>query len=309
MSNPLAPTLPLCSNGPRLSRLVYGTWRILDDATTAIPEHLAGRLSLCQELGLTTIDTAEIYGGYNVEEFIGRALAKNTGLKTALQWVTKCGIYVPCDRHPERKTKFYNADAARLVKSAEKSLRLMGLESIDLYLVHRPDWLTPAEETARGLERLLESGKVKSIGVSNYTVHQVDALNAKLGATKLGTNQVELSLFQMASLWDGTLDQCQRLGLSPMVWSPLGSGRLFSPADETATRLRAVFEDLSPKYADASPMTLALAWVLEHPSRPAAVFGTNQPARIHEAAAAMKLRLSREDWYRLLQAAQGHEIP
>jgi predicted oxidoreductase len=304
----MVPRAKLSPRGPELSRLVYGTWRLLDDPATATPEHLLRRLEICLERGITTVDTAEIYGVYEVEELVGRALALSPGLRQRLEIVTKCGIYVPCARHPDRRVAFYNASAKRIIASAEKSLRLLKTDYLDVLLVHRPDWLTAADDTAEGLETLRRQGKVRHVGVSNYNVHQVELLNSRL-AEPVCTNQVELSLFTMNAIEDGTLDQCQRLGILPMAWSPLGGGRLFDPQDTAAQRIRAAMATIASSYDDAKPERLALAWVLAHPSRPLAVFGTNRAERIDSIAAAANLTLDREDWYLLWEAARGHEIP
>src|ERR1700690_457177 len=227
MTNQPSPT------SPRFSRLVYGTWRLFDDPAAAAPEPLAARLEACAELGLTTIDTAEVYGKYEVEDRIGAALRRTPGLRDNLQIVTKCGIYVPAQRHPERTVAYYDASAARIVKSAEKSLRLLGTDHLDLLLIHRPDWLAPADETAAGLERLLRDGKILSAGVSNYTVGQFETLQSRM-SLPLVTNQIELSLFRMDPITDGTLLQCERLRVHPMAWSPLGGARLFRDDHEAA---------------------------------------------------------------------------
>jgi predicted oxidoreductase len=299
----------LSSGGPELSRLVYGTWRVLDDPATATPEHLLRRLEICLERGISTVDTAEIYGVYAVEELLGHALARSSGLRQRLEIVTKCGIYVPCERHPERRVAFYNNTAKRIIASAEKSLRLLKTDYLDLLLIHRPDWLTSADDTAEGLETLLRQGKIRHAGVSNYNVHQLELLSERVVSQPLRTNQIELSLFAMNPLEDGTLDQCQRLRIAPMAWSPLGGGRLFDPRDLVAQRIRAAMATIAGRYDEARPERLALSWVLAHPSRPLAVIGTNRPERIESLASGADMALEREDWYLLWEAARGHEIP
>ena len=299
--------------GPTLSRLAYGTWRLLDDPAAATPEAVAARLEGCAEAGMTTVDTAEIYGGYEVEERLGAALRARPGLRQRLEIVTKCGIYIPTPRHPERQIAHYNATAARIVKSAEKSLRLLGTDHLDLLLVHRPDWLTPADETAAALDRLLTDGKIRGAGVSNYTVGQVETLRSRL-THPLVTNQVELSLFHMDPITDGTLDQCERLRMKPMAWSPLGGGRLFRDDDAVGARVRAACAVIADKHragsgATVSAEALAVAWILALPAAPVVVIGTNKPDRVRSVAAAASLPLEREDWYGLWQAAQGRGVP
>ena len=202
----------------------------------------------------------------------------------------------------------YNATAARIIKSAEKSLRLMGIDHIDLLLVHRPDWLTSADETAEGLNKLLKDGKIRSAGVSNYNVHQFDLLNSRMDQP-LVTNQIEFSLLCMDPIYDGTLDQCQKLRVRPMAWSPLGGGRLFNLEVDAAKRLHKKMAELSPKYDNATVEQFAHAWVLAHPSQPVSVIGTTKLDRIAATAKADTIKLEREDWYGLWEAAQGKQIP
>ena len=304
----MIPRVSLSATGPAFSQLIYGTWRVLDDAATATCEHFLHRLHTCLELGITTLDTAEIYGLYKVEEFIGRTLALEPGLREKFEIVTKAGIYVPCEFHPNRKTAHYNATAARLVKSAEKSLRLLGTDHIDLFLVHRPDWLTSADETAEGLNQLLREGKILHAGVSNYNTHQFELLNSRLDKP-LVTNQIEFSLLHMDPTFDGTADQCQRLGIRPMAWSPLAQGRLMDASDAAAARVHAKAAELSAKYGDATVDQLAYAWIMAHPSRPLPILGTNQLDRLQASAKSAAIQLEREDWYALWEAAQGRQIP
>lgn len=296
----------LSPQGPEFSRLAYGTWRLLKTGATI--QDINRCLEHCAELGMTTIDTAEIYGAYEVEEALGKALALSPGLRKRLEIVTKAGIYVPNKFHPERKTAHYNATAARLVKSLEKSLRFLGTDCVELFLVHRPDWLTSAEETATGLNQLVQQGKIKSAGVSNYNVHQFDLLNSYL-KQPLATNQIEFHLLHMDPLADGVLDQCQRKRVQPMAWSPLASGKLFDPENPAAQRLAATATALSPKYGGATLDQLAYAWIMAHPSHPLPVIGTNKPERIASAVQSANIALEREDWYALWEAAQGRRIP
>jgi predicted oxidoreductase len=304
----MIPRIQLSKHGPEFSRLVYGTWRLLADPASAAPRALCDRLNRCADLGITTIDTAEIYGGYAVERAIGEALALDPALRARLEIVSKAGIYVPVPQHPERTVSFYDASATQLIRSVEESLRLLHTDHLDLFLVHRPDWLTAADDTAEGLNRLLREGKILSAGVSNYNVHQFEALNARM-EQPLVTNQVEFSLLHMDPIYDGVADQCQRLGIAPMAWSPLGQGRLMKPDDEAGARVQALVSELGPKYDGATTDQLAFAWLLAHPSRPLPIIGTNRMERIVSAARSASIVLAREDWFALWSAAQGRRIP
>jgi predicted oxidoreductase len=294
------------AQGIEFSRMVYGTWRLLSAQPTA--QEVNRRLNVCLELGITTLDTAEIYGQYEVEKALGEALALSPGLRDKLEIVTKAGIYVPCAYHPERRTAHYNATGARLVKSLDKSLRWLGTDRIDLFLVHRPDWLTRADDTACGLNQLLACGKIRAAGVSNFSASQFDLLNAGM-RQPLATNQLEFHLLRMEPITDGTLHQCERLGVLPMAWSPLAGGKLFDPENPAAQRLAAAAAGMAGRYGGATLEQLAYAWLLAHPSRPLPVIGTNKIERIRSAAQAESLTLEREDWYALWEAAQGRKVP
>lgn len=302
------PRLRIAPQGPEFSRLVYGTWRSLDNVADASPQEINRRLNACLDLGITTIDTAEIYGIYEVEDALGQALALSPGLRDKLEIVTKAGIYIPCQYHSDRHTAFYNASAARLLKSLEKSLRYLRTDHVELMLVHRPDWLTRADDTAAGLNDLLQQGKIRHAGVSNYNASQFDLLNSYM-QQPLVTNQVEFNLLHMDPIYDGTFDQSQKLNVLPMAWSPLAGGRLFDPQNEAAKRLQTAAQLLAPRYENATLEQLAYAWILAHPSRPLPVIGTNKIERIHSAAQSVKIQLEREDWYALWQAAQGKSVP
>lgn len=302
----MIPRSKIASNGPEFSRFVYGTWRILDDGSSI--QDINRRLHQCVELGMTTIDTAEIYGLYEVETALGKALALSPGLRDQLEIVTKAGIYVPNKYHPERHTAHYNASAQRLVKSLEKSLRLMGTDHVELFLVHRPDWLTSADDTALGLNQLCRDGKIRNAGVSNYNVHQFDLLNIRMDQA-LVTNQVEFHLLHMNPISDGTFDLCQKYRLQPMAWSPLAGGRLFDTKNESATRIAKVVSLISEKYNSATVEQLAYAWIMAHPSQPLPIIGTNKIERMQSAAQSMDIKLERQDWYALWVAAHGHAVP
>ncbi|MFN7733470.1 MAG: aldo/keto reductase family oxidoreductase [Pirellula sp.] len=296
----------IAANGPVFSRMVYGTWRILDTNPTV--QQINRRIHDCVSLGITTIDTAEIYGLYQVEEQLGAALALSPGLRDKIEIVTKAGIYVPCSRYPEWKTAHYNATGKQLRSSLEKSLRLLGTDHIDLFLVHRPDWLTRAEDTASGLNALMSSGRILSAGVSNYSESQFELLNSHMDQP-LVTNQIEFHLLHSSPIYDGTLVQCEHRGVLPMAWSPLAGGRLFDSGNAAAVRLAAAAKEMAERYHGATLEQLAYAWILAHPSCPLPVIGTNKVERLESASKAVEISLQRADWYALWEAAHGHKIP
>ena len=297
----------LAPGGPEVSRYAFGAWRLREDADGFDTPHVRAKIDACLECGVTTFDHADIYGSYTCEGIFGRALAEDPSLREKMEIVTKCGINVPCDNRPGVRVAHYDATAAAIQRCVERSLRELNTDYIDLLLIHRPDWLTSAEETARGLTAVVESGKVRHVGVSNYSTHQFALLTQYLAAP-LVTNQVEISLLHMDAIGDGTLDQCQAGGAHPMAWSPLGKGQLMVGEEAAAVRTRAALERIAPEY-EATPMQLALAWVAALPSEPQLIIGTNRVPRIREAAASARLTIDRQHWYELWEAAQGRRIP
>ena len=228
--------------------------------------------------------------------------------------------------YPERRTEHYNATGPRLVKSLEKSLRLLGTDHVELFLVHRPDWLTRADDTAAGLNELVRTGKIRSAGVSNYSVSQFELLSSRM-EQPLVTNQIEFHLLHRSRSTTAarerrleyriscavvslqSLNQCEKLGVHPMAWSPLAGGRIFDPTQPAAGRLAAAAKNMLSRYNAASLEQLAYSWILAHPSQPLPVIGTNKLERLQSAAQADSIVLEREDWYALWEAAQGRRIP
>lgn len=300
------PTLDLAPSGPQVSRLALGLWRLaswgLSDGEVLDLVH--GSI----DLGITTFDHADIYGDYAAEELFGRALALEPSLRHRLQLVTKCGIKVVSARRPAHRLKHYDTSREHIVASAENSLRVLNTDHLDLLLIHRPDPLLDADEVAEAFQALRVAGKVLHFGVSNFTPWQFDLLASRL-PMPLVTNQVELSLLNMEVLGDGTVDQCQRLGISPMAWSPLAGGRLFRDDDARALRVRRALEDVGRELGGAPAGQVALAWVLRHPARIVPLLGSGKLERIRSAAAAAGLRLSREQWFALWTASAGQEVP
>lgn len=302
------PRLKLGENGPSLSRLVYGTWRLNEDPEGVSPERIRSKIETCLEHGITTLDLADIYGGYTCEETVGKCLKQNPGLRDQIELISKCDINAPCEAKPDVKVKHYDASADNIIRCVENALNCLGVDYLDILLIHRPDFFTPAEETAKGLNKLIQEGKILFAGVSNYNIHQFDLLNRCM-EKPLVTNQIELSLLHMDSIYNGTLEQCQKVEIHPMAWSPLGGGRLFSPKEEAGVRLRKEMEIMADKYGGATVDQLAYAWIMALPSQPLPVLGTNQIERIESAAKSASIVLDRQDWFKLWEAAKGYEVP
>ena len=284
------------------SRLIYGMWRLGDDTDTS-PAHVERKIQTCLDQGITTFDQADIYGGYAAEAVLGGALKVNPSLRDKMEIVTKCDIVAPMGRYADAKVKYYDTSRAHIEKSVEISLSEMGIETIDLLLIHRPDPLMDHHETGAALDDLIRSGKVKNAGVSNFRPWDWELLQSAMSNT-LVTNQIEISLKEISPFTNGDLAFHQRLGTKVMAWSPLGGGSLISDSGKLGNILD---EIAGASGVDRS--AVAVAFLLAHPATLLPVMGTNNLERIAKISDALKVSLDRETWYRLYEAALGNEVP
>jgi predicted oxidoreductase len=289
--------------GLSLSRLVYGMWRLGDDADTSAA-HVQAKVESCLAQGITTMDQADIYGGYTAESLLGAALRAAPGLRDRIEIVTKCDIVAPVGRHAAARVKYYDTTRAHILASVDTSLQEMGTDRIDLLLIHRPDPLMDHAETGAALDAVVASGKVRSVGVSNFRPWDFTLLQSAM-QTPLATNQIEMSLTAHHPFTNGDLAFLQERGIPPMAWSPLGGGSLFatSPAP-----LRAALHRMAEAQG-VDPAAVAVAWLLRHPARILPVLGTNDPGRIARIGDAARVTLDRQDWFELYTHALGHEVP
>ncbi|QBY00654.1 oxidoreductase [Rhodophyticola sp. CCM32] len=286
-----------------LSRLIYGMWRIGDDADTS-PAHVQAKVEACLAQGITTLDQADIYGDYGAEEILGDAFRAAPGLRDKVELVTKCDIIAPIGKYATRRVKYYDTSPAHITASVETSLALMQTDRIDLLLIHRPDPLMDARETGACLDDLVASGKVRAVGVSNFRLHDWTLLQSVM-STPLVTNQIEASVLCHAPFTNGDIAWMQERGIPPMAWSPLAGGALFGP---DAGAVRAVLARIAEAQGVGED-AVAVAWLLAHPARIMPVLGTNNLDRIRKIGEAARVVLDRETWFEIYTAALGHEVP
>lgn len=285
-----------------LSRLVYGMWRLGDDSDTSAA-HVAAKIHACLDQGITSFDQADIYGDYGAEAILGSALRANPGLRDRMEIVTKCDIVAPCGRYADAKVKYYDTSRAHILKSVDTSLREMAIDHIDLLLIHRPDPFMDHHETGAALDEVVASGKVRAVGVSNFRPWDWQLLQSAM-KTPLVTNQIEISLGAIAPFTNGDLAFHQQHGHPVMAWSPLGGGALMAgnpPVGVVADEIGAQF--------GVDRAAVAVAFLLAHPAGILPVLGTNSLDRIKRISDALKVNLDREAWFRLYEAALGHEVP
>ena len=294
--------ITLAPQGPEFSRFVMGYWRLMDWNMSAqqlvsfIEEHL--------DLGVTTVDHADIYGGYQCEAAFGEALKRSPALRQRMEIITKCGIATTAKA--EHALGHYITDRDHIISSAEQSLTNLATDYLDLLLIHRPDPLMDADDVAEAFLALHQSGKVRHFGVSNFTPAQFALLQSRLPFT-LATNQVEISPVHQPLLLDGTLDQLQQLRIRPMAWSCLGGGRLFN--DEAFQPLRDELAQVAQELNAETIEQVVYAWILRLPSQPLPIIGSGKIERVRSALAAEQLAMTRQQWFRIRKAALGYDVP
>jgi len=284
------------------SRLVYGMWRIGDVEDTS-PAHVEAKIAACLEQGITTFDQADIYGDYGAEAILGGALKANPSLRDQMEIVTKCDIVAQIGRYADKSVKYYDTSRAHIMHSVETSLSEMGIEQIDLLLIHRPDPLMDHNETGAALDELVTSGKVRAVGVSNFRPWDWTLLQSAM-KTPLSTNQIEISLGEVSPFTNGDLAFHQQHNHPVMAWSPLGGGGLMTATSELTKRMDAI---AAAQGVDRA--AVAVAFLLRHPAQILPVLGTNNLDRIKTISDATKVELDRETWFKLYEAALGKEVP
>lgn len=284
-----------------LSQLVYGMWRLGDDSDTS-PDYVRAKIEACLDQGITTLDQADIYGGYMAEEILGAALTPD--LRNRVEIVTKCDIVAPVGRYKTARVKYYDTSRVHIMASVDHSLRLMGIDHIDLLLIHRPDPFMDHHETGAALDEVIASGKVRAVGVSNFRPWDWDLLQSAMKAP-LATNQIEISLMNNAPFTNGDVAFHQRHGQPIMAWSPLGGGTLFAEANAD---LHARLTEIGAAH-DTDASAAAIAWLLAHPAGILPVLGTNNLDRIRRIGDAGRIAMDRQTWFELYTLALGHEVP
>ena len=292
----------LGASGIAISPIAWGMWRLAEDGRSAAD---AARLvHVALDAGITLLDTADIYGfdgsgGFgDAEALLGEVLTAEPALRGRMVLASKGGIMPPLP---------YDQSAAYLTAALDASLSRLKTDCIDLYQIHRPDILAHPQDVARVLDDAVSAGKIRTIGVSNFTQPQIAALNQFLGH-KLVATQPEISPLRIDCIENGELDQAMMLGLTPLAWSPLGGGRLASPAGAPQLAVAAAL-DVVAKAQNVSRSVAAYSWLMAHPAGIVPIIGSQQAERIAEGAQATTVRWTRTDWYAVLVAARGVPLP
>lgn len=285
-----------------VSPIAWGMWRFAEGGRCV--KDAAALVHAALDAGITLLDTADIYGfdgsrGFgDAEALLGEVLAAEPQLRERMVLATKGGIRPPLP---------YDQSADYLAEAIDASLRRLRIDTIDLWQVHRPDILAHPHEVARALDDAVVTGKVRALGVSNFTMPQVEAL-ASFIDRPIATTQPEISPLRIDCFENGELDQAMRMNMVPLAWSPLGGGRLLAPENEREMAVAAELDRIAGEQG-VSRSVAAYGWLMAHPAGIIPIVGSQSASRIAEAMEALEMRWTREDWYAVLVAARGEKLP
>ncbi len=286
----------------RLSRIVQGFWRLHNWNMNA--QELLDFMKQCVALGVTSFDTAEIYGNYASEKLLGDALALDDSFRSKIQIITKTGINKLNPDKPYR-IKHYETSYSKIKESCYASLKKLNTSYIDVYLIHREDPLFDPVDATRAFNELIVEGCIRAYGVCNYDPFKFDAFHTQSNF-QLVTNQIEISPLQFEHFNTGMLDLLQKYQIHPMIWSPLNGGNIFTSNDANVVNLRRILERIALKH-QTSTDTIVYAWLLKHPVKAIVISGTQKIYRLQNAINALQINLEHEEWYEIY-CASGQQI-
>ncbi|MGC9145954.1 MAG: aldo/keto reductase [Nitrososphaeria archaeon] len=291
----------LGKSGIKVSKIGIGTWQASGDAwgQDVIDDNIVKAIKRSHELGVNLVDTAEIYGNGHSETVVGKAL-KDIGRENMVVATKVAGAHL---RHDE------------LLKSAELSMKRLGISYIDLYQIHWPDpWeQIPLRETMKAMEELYVQGKIRAIGVSNFAVRDLEEARSYLSKTDIVSNQVRYNMLQR-EIEEEVMPYCRKNGITIIAWSPLAQGALsgkYSAENVPRDRIRSgneVFKPESMKQIERllgvlreiaqrrkkTVSQVALNWVVSHEGV-IAIPGAKTPEQAEENAGAAGWKLSDEE--------------
>lgn len=268
----------------KIAAIGLGTWRM---GGSMSPDHtqdieMVEAIRYAVELGMNHIDTAEIYGAGHSEELVGRAIK----------------VFPRDDVFIATKVWYTNLRYDDVLRSCERSLKRLGLKYIDLYMIHWPNERIPVSETMRAMEKLYKDGKIRYIGVSNFSSRLVEEAQSSLSTTEIVANQVEYGLHNR-SIEEDLLPYCERNGITITAYSPLGQGRLAMEL-KARTRRTEILQELASRYMK-TPIQIALNWVIWRESV-ITIPKASKKEHLEENAGAAGWRLTPSDYQALSES-------
>jgi len=302
-----------------------GTWDPDDPVPAAARKRAAEAVGTALELGWDFFDHADIYTSGKSEIVFGELVREMGVQRESIIVQSKCGIVFAGQPNPG-DPKHFDFTRDHIVASAENSLKRLGMDYLDSFLLHRPDFLADPEEVIAAFSELRDAGKVRHFGVSNFTPPLLDLYKAA-GFTPI-TNQVEINLLRTALIdctmiederkplsgntGDGTLEWNRINGVVTQAWAPLAYGYLCGREPdwepERVGRVAAEVNRVAQRHGVA-PEAVVIGWLLRHPAGIQPVIGTRDPARLRACHQALDLRMSNLEWYALYLATRSTELP
>ena len=280
----------LSDAGPKVSPAIYGFWRWEKE-----DRKMDEIVHFCLEKGINTFDHSDRYGQYSAEKTFGELLAKKSIQRSDIVLFSKCGVNIPSPARPDIRIAHVNTSAAHITASVENSLRNLQTDYLDVFLLDQLDPLSDIEATALALEKLKSSGKVKNIGVSNFSVYQHQLLVSFLNIPVV-SNHIDLNLLNTSALDNGVVDYIKQKYMRPLAVSPLAGGRIENGTDEQALKLRKKLNEMATKY-DSNIESVAVAWLIKLGALP--LIGTLEEKRIQNIVDAFEIEMDHQDWYEL----------
>ncbi len=289
----------LSDSGPKVSPAIYGFWR-WEDTSASGEAAMEKIINLCLELGINTFDHADVYGGYRCEELFGNIMQRKTFKREDVVLFTKCGVNLPHPNRPDIRVKYFDTSAAHIQKSVDNSLKKLRTDYVDIFLLDQLDPLSNLEEAALALEKLKNAGKIRNIGVANFSVFQHQLLASYL-RVPIVTNHIELNLLNTTALDNGQIDYIKQRYMRPLAAAPLAGGRIENGTDELAVRVHYKLGEIGKKY-NANVESVAVAWLIKLGALP--LVGTMNEQRIRNIVNAFDFDLDQQDWYDLYNTSR-----
>ncbi|WGS64951.1 aldo/keto reductase [Marinitoga aeolica] len=295
----------LSKSNLEVSRIVQGMMRLNSWGYTE--KELTDFIQKAIDIGVTTFDHADIYGNGECEEIFGNVLKNNPSIRNEIQLITKCGI-IRKDENSNIRVKHYNTSKEHILKSVENSLKKLHTDYIDLLLIHRPDPFMNPEEIAEAFYELHKSGKVLNFGVSNFTIQQFKTLQEYTNLPLI-TNQIEISPYNLEHFENENIYFLLQKKINPMAWSPLAGGKIFNPSEEKGQRILKALKEVAKDFNVSSLDKIVYAWLLNHPVGIIPISGSGKIERLKNAVEAIDIKMNREQWFMIYEAALGHKVP
>ncbi|UKS26474.1 aldo/keto reductase [Paenibacillus sp. HWE-109] len=322
--------MPLEKRGISNSRIVFGCMGIggeWNNAPYTKEDYIIAEKAVeaALSIGITMFDHADIYKRGKSESIFGEILKKRPDLRDQIILQSKVGIRFQDEVNPQR----FDFSKGHIISATDGILQRLGVEHLDVLLLHRPDPLMEPEEIAEAFNTLRSAGKVRHFGVSNMSSAQIRFIQNSL-PEPLVVNQLEMSLARIdwveqgilvnqkdglgVNFADGIMEHCQMADIQIQAWGPLAQGKFSGSVPEDAPDTIANTAILVQKMAtekETTPESIVLGWLMKHPARIQPVIGTSSAKRVLACEDAVRIAetMTREEWYTLLESSRGARMP